>query len=60
MFLMYHDNTPYVMFYDLVNGNKVLYPMIVMSLFALLIVIFYSIFGLVAKKQKKNEESCLE
>lgn len=61
MFLMYHDNTPYVMFYNLVNGNKVLYPMVVMSLFALLIVIFYVIFGLVAKKKQKiNSETCLE
>ena len=33
MFLMSHDGTPYVMFYDLVGGHPVFYPMIVVVLF---------------------------
>ena len=55
MFLMYHDGTPYQMFYDLVGGNPVLYPMIVILLFVLLIIIFYFVFDLVARIKLKNE-----
>ena len=41
MFLMNHDGTPYVVVYNLVNGNPILYPMLVMLLFVLYIILFY-------------------
>ena len=51
MFLMNHDGTPYVIFYNLVNGNKILYPLLVMSLFVIYVTVFYLIaFKIKAKK----------
>ncbi len=47
MFLMSHDGTPYVIFYNLVNGNKVLYPIIVVVLFLIYIAAFYGVFYLI-------------
>ena len=56
MFLMAGDGTPYDIFYNLVNGNKVLYPLIVVLLFILYISVFYLIF-LSVRKKKDNKES---
>ena len=53
MFLMFHDGTPYVIFYNLVNGNKLLYPLLVMSLFVVYVVLFYFI-ALKIKAKKAN------
>jgi len=52
MFLMRGDGTPYDIFYNMVNGNKVAYPLIVVSLFLLYIVAFYSVYFLVRKLRK--------
>ena len=52
MFLMYHDGTPYVYIYNLVNGNKVLYPFLVMDLFSLCIFLFYQIFNAIKNKNQ--------
>ena len=59
MFLMRGDGTPYDIIYNLVNGNKVLYPTIVVSLFAVYIAVYYGVYYLIvnrkqifAKKQK--------
>ena len=55
MFLMRDDGTPYSIFFNLVNGNKVLYPMIVVGLFIIYIFVFYGIVHLVrSKKKHKN------
>ena len=54
MFMMRGDGTPYDIFYNLVKGNKVLYPMIVVVLFLLYISAFYGIYFLI-KKGKKEE-----
>lgn len=55
MFLVRGDGTPYDIFYNLVNGNKILYPIIVVGLFVIYIVIFNIIFNLIRdKKFKKN------
>ncbi len=35
MFLMNHDGTPYSIFYNMVDGNVVLYPLIVVGLFVI-------------------------
>lgn len=53
MFLIRGDGTPYDIFYNLVNGNKVLYPMIVVLLFLLYISAFYLVYFLI-KKRKEN------
>ena len=55
MFLMRGDGTPYDIFYNLVNGNRVLYPLIVVALFLLYIVLFYFVFFLFRKKKKAKE-----
>jgi uncharacterized membrane protein YwaF len=54
MFLMAGDGTPYDIFFNLVGGHPVLYPLIVVVLFLLYITAFYWIFYLVQKKRKKN------
>ena len=41
MFLMAGDGTPYDILYNLVNGNKILYPALVILLFVLYIALFY-------------------
>lgn len=51
MFLMYHDGTPYSIVYNLVGGNAVLYPMLVVGLFVLYVSIFYCIYLKVIKKK---------
>ena len=50
MFLMRGDGTPYDIFYNLVNGNKVLYPLIVVALFLLYITVFYAVYFFIRKK----------
>jgi uncharacterized membrane protein YwaF len=54
MFLMAGDGTPYDILYNLVNGNKVLYPAIVVGLFLIYIAAFYGIFHLITDKKKKT------
>ena len=54
MFLMNHDGTPYVIFYNMVNGNKVLYPIIVVGLFLIYIAVFYWIYFLITNRKKKD------
>ena len=50
MFLRRGDGTPYDIFFNLVNGNKVIYPIIVVGLFILYIGVFYLIYMLIQKK----------
>ena len=52
MFLMRGDGTPYDIVFNLVNGNKVLYPLIVVILFIIYISLFYYVFFLISKKKK--------
>ena len=54
MFLMAGDGTPYDILYNLLNGNKVLYPMFVVILFLIYIAAFYGIFFFIKKKKEKN------
>ena len=58
MFLRRGDGTPYDIFYNLVGGNQILYPMIVVLLFVLYIVVFHYIYSLC--KKKKQEDVCTE
>ncbi|MBE5745182.1 MAG: hypothetical protein E7355_03490 [Clostridiales bacterium] len=56
MFLMRGDGTPYDIFFNLVNGNKVLYPLIVVVLFLLYITAFYAIYFWIQKRAKKSQK----
>ena len=58
MFLMYHDGTPYSIFYNLVNGNKVLYPLVVVTIFVVYVSLFYFIYHKIKdKKALKNQSN---
>ncbi len=52
MFLMAGDGTPYDILYNLVNGNRVLYPLSVVLLFVVYICLYYSIYYFARKKTK--------
>ena len=54
MFLMRGDGTPYDIFYNLVGGSPVLYPLIVVGLFLVYIVIFYYVYYLIKGKKDKT------
>lgn len=51
MFLMAGDGTPYDIFYNLVGGSPVFYPIIVMGLFLVYITGFYGVYMLIDKKR---------
>ena len=53
MFLMGGDGTPYDIFYNLLGGHPVFYPLTVVGLFILYILAFYGIYYLVTGKKKK-------
>lgn len=55
MFLMAGDGTPYDIFYNLVNGNQILYPLIVAFLFVIYIVAFYFVCSIIKKKKQNSE-----
>ncbi len=56
MFLMAGDGTPYDIFYNLVNGSPVFYPMIVVLLFFVYIILYYYVFmKIVNKKANSNK-----
>jgi len=56
MFLVRGDGTPYDILYNLVNGNAVLYPLMVVLLFVIYVSIFYLIFFLVKKRKAKKAQ----
>lgn len=55
MFLMRGDGTPYDILYNILNGNKVLYPISVVILFVFYFFLFYTVFYLIKKKKQKSE-----
>lgn len=55
MFLASGDGTPYDIFYSLLNGNPVLYPIIVVLLFLVYVSLFYYIYYLIKRKIKKAQ-----
>ena len=57
MFLMGGDGTPYDIFFNLVNGHPVFYPLIVVGLFFVYILSFYAIYGSIAAKKHKTVEA---
>lgn len=52
MFLMAGDGTPYDILYNLVNGNRVLYPVMVVALFLVYISLYYYLVFLFRKKHQ--------
>ncbi len=54
MFLMAGDGTPYDIFYNLVGGHKVLYPISVVLLFYLYISAFYGVYYFFTKNKDKT------
>lgn len=60
MFLMYHDGTPYSIFYNLVGGSPVLYPIIVVLIFVVYITLFYYIYHLIQNRKAKKPEAIKE
>ena len=57
MFLMSHDGTPYQIFYDLVGGHPVFYPMIVVVLFYLYIFGFVYIYNVIKNRKTKKQQA---
>ncbi len=55
MFLMRGDGTPYDIVYNLVNGNPVFYPIIVVLLFIVYITVFYACFFFIQKKMSERK-----
>ena len=54
MFLMAGDGTPYDILYNLVNGHKVIYPILVILLLVVYIAIFYLVHYLIKNKRGKT------
>ncbi len=55
MFLMRGDGTPYDIFYNMVGGSPVLYPIVVVFLFFLYISVFYGTFFGIKKIKAKQQ-----
>lgn len=61
MFLMDHDGTPYSILYNMVGGNAVLYPMLVVLIFVLYEVLIYHIPVMIQKiKEKRAYKNSIE
>jgi uncharacterized membrane protein YwaF len=56
MFLMRGDGTPYDIFYNLVGGNPVLYPLMVVGLFLVYITGFYGVYYLCSRRKIQNNK----
>ena len=54
MFLMRGDGTPYDIFYNMVGGSPILYPIVVVLLFFLYISVFYGIYFKITNKKTKK------
>ena len=61
MFLMSHDGTPYSIFYNMVGGSPILYPLTVVGVFFVYLILFYCIYNAIkAKKEKKPNDASTE
>ena len=54
MFLMYHDGTPYSIFYNMVGGSPIFYPIVVIGVFVIYVVAFYYIYHAIIKKKQST------
>lgn len=55
MFLMRGDGTPYDILFNLVAGNPIIYPILVVVLFFVYIAAFYFVFFCICKSAKRNQ-----
>ena len=55
MFLVRGDGTPYDILYNMVGGDPVLYPIMVIALFLIYIAAFYGVYILIKNKLDKNK-----
>ena len=55
MFLMRDDGTPYFIFYNMVNGSRIFYPLIVVLTLAIWITLFYGAFHIAEKKSQRSK-----
>ena len=54
MFLMNHDGTPYVIFWNMVGGNRVLYAITVVAIFVVYIFLYYYIYHWIKNRKTKT------
>ncbi len=54
MFLMYHDGTPYSIFYNLVGGSPIFYPLFVVGVFVIYLILFYYLHHLILKRSMQR------
>ncbi len=59
MFLMAGDGTPYDIFYNLVGGHPVFYPLLVVGLFYLYITAFYYVYYFATRKKREKASETL-
>ena len=59
MFLMRGDGTPYEIIYNLVNGSRIVYPMVVVGLFFLYALLFYGVHRIVQKARLRRKRAFL-
>ncbi len=52
MFLMAGDGTPYDILYNLVNGSRIFYPILVVALFLIYIALFYWVVYMINRKKQ--------
>ena len=57
MFLMRGDGTPYEIIYNMVNGSRIFYPMVVVGLFFLYALVFYGIYAVVQKARLRRKRA---
>ncbi len=57
MFLVRGDGTPYDIFYNLVNGSPVFYPLIVVGLFFIYIIGFYQVYYIIKNRKSSSKEA---
>lgn len=57
MFLRRGDGTPYDFFLKLVNGNQIIYPILVLLMFFGYIALFYGVYFLVCNRKKRKQQA---
>ena len=55
MFLMRGYGTPYDILYNMVGGNPVIYPILVVLLFVIYVGVFYWVYYLIKKKREESK-----
>ena len=51
------DGTPYDFFLKLVNGNQIIYPILVLLMFFGYIALFYGVYFLVCNRKKRKQQA---